>query len=49
MVEFVLRNNYFEFGSSMFEQILGTAIGTNFIPPHAYIFMDQHETKFLEI
>ena len=48
MVEFVLRNNYFEFDSSIFQQILGTGIGTKFILPHACILMDQHKTKFLE-
>ena len=47
MAEFVSKNNYFEFDCSVFEQILGAAIGTKFVPPHACIFMSQHETKFL--
>ena len=48
MAEFVLKNNFFEFDSKVFQQIAGTAIGTKFAPPYACIFMDQLETKFLE-
>ena len=48
MVEFVLKNNFFEFHTKVYQQISGTAIGTKFAPPHAYIFMDQLETNFLE-
>ena len=48
MAEFVLKNNFFEFDSKVFQQIVGTAIGTKFAPPYACIFMDQLETKFLE-
>ena len=48
MAEFVLKNNYFEFDSNAFQQISGTPIGTKFASPNACIFMDQHETKFLE-
>ena len=48
MAGFILKNNYFEFNSSVFQQISGTAIGTKFSPPYACVFMDQHETKFLE-
>ena len=32
MLEFVLTNNYFGFGSDMFMQIEGTAIGTKMAP-----------------
>ena len=48
MVEFVLKNNYFEFNSSCKHQILATAIGTKFAPPYACIFMDYIERKFLK-
>ena len=48
MAGFVLKDNCFEFDSSVFQQISGTAIGTKFAPPYASIFMDQLETKFLE-
>ena len=48
MAEFVLKNNFFEFDSKVFQQIAGTDIGTKFAPPYACIFMDQLETKFLE-
>ena len=48
MAEFVLTNNYFEFGQKEFHQISGTAIGTKFLPPYACIFMDKFETNFLK-
>ena len=44
MAEFVLTNNYFEFGQKVFHQISGTAIGTKFAQP--CIFMDKFETNF---
>ena len=43
MAEFVLTNNYFEFGQKVFHQISGTAIGTKFAQP--CIFMDKFETN----
>ena len=48
MAEFVLKNNYFEFGNKIKQQISGTAIRTKFAPPYACIFMSDLETKFLE-
>ena len=48
MTEFVLKNNYFEFGNKIKQQISGTAIGTKFAPPYACIFMSDLETKFLQ-
>ena len=48
MVEFVLKNNYFEFDSSIYQQLSGTAIGTKFAPPYACISMDRFENSFLE-
>ena len=36
MAEFVLANNYFEFGQKVFHQISGTAIGTKFAPSYAW-------------
>ena len=49
MAEFVLTNNYFEFGRKVFHQISGTAIGTKFAPSYACIFMDKFETYFLKM
>ena len=46
--EFVLKNNYFEFNGQVKHQISGTAIGTNFAPTYACIFIDEIENKFLE-
>ena len=48
MAEIVLKKNWFEFNSSVFQQVSGTAIGTKFVQPYACIFMDQYKTKFLE-
>ena len=48
MAEFVLKNNFSEFDTNLYQQISGTAIGTKFAPIYACIFMDQTETKFLE-
>ena len=48
MAEFVLKNNYFEFDRSVFQQVSGTAIGTKFALPYACIFMDRLENNFFE-
>ena len=48
MAKFVLENNYFEFNGETKQEISGTAIGTKFAPPYAYIFMDQVESEFLK-
>ena len=48
IAEFVLKNNYFGFIGHVKNQISGTAIGTNFAPTYACIFMDEIETKFLQ-
>ena len=39
MAEFVLKNNFFEFNSKIKQQVLGTVIGTKFVPPYACLFM----------
>lgn len=46
MLEFVLKNNYFEFNGTIKQQLLGIAIGTRCAPPFAYIFADKVETGF---
>ena len=48
MAEFVLKNNYFEFNSTVKHQISGTAIGTKFASPYASIFMDYIKREFLK-
>ena len=47
MVEFALKNNLFEF-NNVFQQISGTAVGTKFAPPYAWIYMDRVGQDFLE-
>ena len=39
MVEFALKNNYFEFNSNVKHKISGTAIGTKFTPPYACVYI----------
>ena len=48
MVEFVLKNNFFEFNGSVKQQVSGMAIGTKCAPTYACIFMDKVETEFLK-
>ena len=48
MVDFVLKNNLFEFDCKIYQQISSTAIGTRFALPYAFIFMDYVETEFLK-
>ena len=48
MAEFVLKSSYFKFDSSVFQQILDTAIMTKFTPLNGCIFMNQLKIKFLE-
>ena len=48
MVNFVLKNNLFEFNCKFHQQISDMAIGTKFAPPYACIFMDYIETELLK-
>ena len=48
MAEFVLKNNYWEFGNTIKQQLFGTASGTKFFPPQVCIFINDLETKFQE-
>ena len=48
LAEIVLKHNYFEFGQDVYQQILGTAIGTKFAPPNANIFMAGLEEEIVK-
>ena len=48
MIEFVLKNNIFEFNGKVKKQVAETAISTKFTPPYAFIYMDEKETEFLK-
>ena len=48
IIEYVLKNNYFEFDSCIKQQTSGTAIETRFARLHACILMDKLESAFLE-
>ena len=39
-VNFVLKNNLFEFDCKLYKQMSGSAIGTKLAPPYVSIFMD---------
>ena len=43
---FVLKNNYFEFDRSVYQQVAGTAIGTKSAHFYACIFIDRLENSF---
>ena len=44
-----MKNNIFEFDEKTFKQKRGTAIGTQFAPPYAILYMADLEEKLLEI
>ena len=48
MAESFLKNKYFEFNENFCMQIPRTAIGTEFEPPYACIFVDEMETILLK-
>ena len=48
LAEIVLKHNYFEFGQCVYQQILGTAIGTKFAPPYANISMAGIEEQIFK-
>ena len=54
MLEFVLKNNHFEFNGNVKQQLSSaakrnkTCIGTKLAPPYACTFIVKKETDFLE-
>ena len=48
LIEFVLKNNLFEFNDKVKQQISGTATGTKFALPYACTYMDKTGTDFLK-
>ena len=44
MLEFSLKNNYFEINRKVKKQLLSAAIGTKCAPQYTFIFMDKVET-----
>ena len=47
MAQYLLKISYLKFDNDVFQKMSGTAIGTNFAPPYACIFMNKIVTKFL--
>ena len=41
-----MKHNYFEFGQDVYQQILGTAIGTKFAPPYVIFMAGLEEEIF---
>ena len=48
LAEIVLKNNIFEFDKKTFKQKRGTAIGTEFAPPYAILYMADLKEKLEE-
>ncbi|XP_066926567.1 uncharacterized protein [Clytia hemisphaerica] len=48
LILLVLRSNVFRFGSNIYHQIKGTAMGTPMAPNYANLFMASLETKMLD-
>ena len=48
LAEIVLKQNYFELGKDVYHQILGTAIGTKFVPHYANTLMAGLEEEIFE-
>ena len=49
MAEFVLKSNFFEFDSKVFQQIAGTAIGTKFAPPSRVFLWTNWKPNFWKL
>ena len=47
LAELILKNNYFEFEDKIYHEILGTAIGTNFAPSFANMFLSKLEERMI--
>ena len=43
MAQFILASNFFDFDTTIIQQIPRTAIGAKFSPTHACLFMDRME------
>ena len=41
MLEFVLKNFYFESNGNVTQELSGTTVGTNCARPYAFTFMDK--------
>ena len=49
MIEFVLRNNYFEFNGRVKQQKSGAEIGPKCAPTYAWICVNEFENGFLSL
>ena len=49
LAKLILKENYFELGDQIYQQILGTAIGTIFAPTYANLFMAGLESEIFDI
>ena len=49
MLEFLVDNIYLEVGGKVFQQIVGTPMGTNFAPLLADIFLYSYEAKLRKV
>ena len=47
LLQYVLTSNYFRFGSGIYRQVEGVAMGNNLAPPFAILFMNAMESRQL--
>ena len=48
LILLVLKSNAFRFGTAIYHQVMGTAMGTPMAPNYANIFMTKFETELIE-
>ena len=46
MAQFILASNFFDFDTTIIQQIPRTAIGAKFSPTYACLFMDRMEGEY---
>lgn len=49
VLNWVLRNNFFKFNGTSYQQIKGTAMGTNIAPCFANLFMAAYEEEWMKL
>ena len=49
LLDLVLKGNIFEFGNQLYQQLIGTAMGTPLAPTYASIFMAEIDNKIYNL
>ena len=48
MIDFLADNMFVKFGGSLFRQVIGMSIGTNYAPLLADLFLYSYESEYLD-